>query len=290
MYRGVKKTHSFLKNLARKFSKTFPVLVMVLLVFSVSVYAWLNTSASNNGNTIKTGATFAKVELLKDGQEVYSADDLRELNQAVAVDAKSGDEFILRITNSGEISMRYVISAVVNGTEFVTMTDDGSGLRGNVLNVGENSEYTVSLDEDASNIILRLTTSYTNISPNDLGELPEITEGTEEVTEKASEEVTEKPADETEQTVTESPDYTESSSSSDSTEVTEPKTEVTEATEAVQETVPAETAEPTAAEESTAPSEAAETEAVIDSQPAEISTEMVLDTAEPITDPTEAIQ
>ena len=171
---GEKKSKSFMGIFVNKFSKILPIFLLVVLVFSISAYAWFSSSVKNNGNTIKTGETLAKVELLKNDAEIYSADNLRELNKTVNVNGSAGDEFILKISNSSDISIRYTVSAVANNTELVTMQDDGSGLKGNVLKAGESCEYNFTLTKNCSDIILRLETSYSTISPDDFADISEI--------------------------------------------------------------------------------------------------------------------
>lgn len=272
------RTHSFIKIFTRKFSKTFPVLLMVLLVFSVSAYAWLNNSASNKGNSIKTSETLAKIELYKDNQVVYSADNLRELNQIVNISGADGDSFILKIYNSGEVAMRYLVSAVTNDSELVTMQDDGTGLKGKVLNVGESDEYTISAVGDYSAVVLRLQTSYTNTSPDELGALPEIPAATQQVTaptEKAQEKPSEEKPTGGDNNVSAPTASTEKATDS-VTNQNEPTTEVTEPTE---ETVAA--TEPTTTE---APTTVEQTE------PTEEPTEAPSPVVESVTDPTEVAE
>lgn len=202
---GEKKSKSFMKIFVNKFSKLLPVFLLVVLVFSISAYAWFNNSANNNGNTIKTGETLAKVELLKNDAEIYSADNLRELNKEVDINGSAGDEFVLKISNSSEISIRYTVSAVANNTEFVTMQDDGSGLKGNVLKTGESCEYKFTLTENSSHIILRLETSYSTISPDEFDTISEISN--DEVNEIVSE--TAEPTETVENTTDFVPETTE---------------------------------------------------------------------------------
>lgn len=170
----------------RIFSKRiFAVLlaaIMLTLVFSVSVYAWGKTFViGNSKNSISTGETLVSIELSKDGAVVYSSSDINRIEENVSIDGQEGDACTLKITNSGNINLRYLVSASVNGKELLPVEEStlNDGINGILLELDETKTYSFTLDKDVSEIFLRLNTSFESASVQELEKLAEIEESTE---------------------------------------------------------------------------------------------------------------
>lgn len=271
----------------RIFSKRiFAVLlaaIMLTLVFSVSVYAWGKTFViGNSKNSISTGETLVSIELSKDGAVVYSSSDINRIEENVSIDGQEGDACTLKITNSGNIDLRYLVSASVNGKELLSVEESASndGINGILLELDETQTYSFTLDKDVSEIFLRLNTSFESASVQELEKLAEAEESTEDASsaEEASSEITE-------ENTTESAEQQESSEPSQQTTAApaEPATEPS----TVPESTSAKPTEPTENEEDNTEAAATDptepTEATAEpttEQPTEIISSEVPDTGE----------
>lgn len=258
--------------------------VMLTAVFSASVFAWSAVCNIENKNSISTGGTFIDAELSKDGNVLFSVNDVKTVDQTVNIDGKAGDTFTLKITNSGEINLKYSLSASVSGKELLPL-DEIYGTEDEIAcNVGEVQTYELTLTEDCSELLIRLNTSFLAAQVEKLEQLPMAEDADQQ--DKTEEESSE--AEEKQENAAETSASNETAESVEKESTEDAVADVTQPTDAAE--PPAVPTENTADDETEAVTEPAEPE----TEASESTTEApVTEAAEEMTEAaaeTEAVQ
>ncbi len=124
------------RNRMRKIVAVAAVLAVVLLGFSITAFAWFQSSLTNSGNTIEAGGYTAELAIYPDSflrdpntepVWTYSGDEYRGTLDLTESGLKAGDPLVVMVSNSGDstLAFQYRILIASTGGEELALPQEG---------------------------------------------------------------------------------------------------------------------------------------------------------------------
>ncbi|HJD23348.1 MAG TPA: hypothetical protein H9694_04295 [Firmicutes bacterium] len=109
----------------RKIVAVAAVLTVVLLGFSITAFAWFQSSLTNSGNTIAAGGYTAELAIYSGSDDVtngtdpvwtYSGDEYRGTLDLTESGLKAGDPLVVMVSNSGDSTLAFQYRILIAST------------------------------------------------------------------------------------------------------------------------------------------------------------------------------
>lgn len=113
------------RNRMRKIVAVAAVLAVVLLGFSITAFAWFQSSLTNSGNTIEAGGYTAELAIYPDSflrdpntepVWTYSGDEYRGTLDLTESGLKAGDPLVVMVSNSGDSTLAFQYRILIAST------------------------------------------------------------------------------------------------------------------------------------------------------------------------------